>query len=351
MKRLSLAAAAGAHLAVLAVSPHAQARAELDPSVNGLRIAKDSVRSFDFESAESLEGLQRATWLKSGSQPQVERTPIATAADIASQLTNGDRQDFWGCFQGKANGFFAQEASPPGSATRIAWLNTYDVSANDFMPKLLKGRTNVKIFAPHPTSGAFGSISSLPSPWTGWSGGSLQVQDARFAPQPRDRDCDARGERPRGRARRGRGREALRRALRRRHHRSGRHRLAREPVIMKLFLLALGTLSLSVSVLTAACGTNDDASSQTKERTRRRGDAGCFLFEARATRAWPEQTLAASPRLLDLALDLAEEELMASREAAEGCSARARAQRWMVRRSMPSAAAVCTLLPPKRRSA
>jgi hypothetical protein len=87
----------------------------------------------------------------------------------------------WSCFQGNANGFFAKEASPPGAATRIAWLNTYDVSANDFMPRLLKGRTNIKIFAPHPTSGAFGAISSLPSLWTGWSGGSLQVQDARFA--------------------------------------------------------------------------------------------------------------------------------------------------------------------------
>jgi hypothetical protein len=91
------------------------------------------------------------------------------------------RAEMWSCFQGNANGFFAKEASPPGAATRIAWLNTYDVSANDFMPRLLKGRTNIKIFAPHPTSGAFGAISSLPSLWTGWSGGSLQVQDARFA--------------------------------------------------------------------------------------------------------------------------------------------------------------------------
>jgi hypothetical protein len=91
------------------------------------------------------------------------------------------RPDVWSCFQGNANGFFASEVTPPGAATRIAWLNTYDVSANDFMPRLLKGRTGIKIFAPHPTSGAFGAISSLPALWTGWSGGSLQVQDARFA--------------------------------------------------------------------------------------------------------------------------------------------------------------------------
>lgn len=93
----------------------------------------------------------------------------------------GDRGDMWSCFQGNANGFFAREASPTGAASRVAWLNTYDVSANDFMPKLLKGRSNFKIFAPHPTSGAFGAISSLPALWVGWSGGSLQVQDARFA--------------------------------------------------------------------------------------------------------------------------------------------------------------------------
>lgn len=88
----------------------------------------------------------------------------------------------WSCFAGNANGFFAQQSAPPGAATKIAWLNTHDVSANDFMPRLLKGRSNFKIFAPHPTSGAFGAILSVPSVASGWSGGSLQIQDARFAP-------------------------------------------------------------------------------------------------------------------------------------------------------------------------
>ncbi|MBX3207636.1 MAG: hypothetical protein KF764_21480 [Labilithrix sp.] len=90
--------------------------------------------------------------------------------------------DFWGCYAGNANGFFATEASPPGAATKIAWLNTRDVSANDFMPRLLKGRTGFKIFAPHPTSGAFGAVLPLPSVASGWSGASIQIQDARFAP-------------------------------------------------------------------------------------------------------------------------------------------------------------------------
>lgn len=89
--------------------------------------------------------------------------------------------DFWLCFQGHANGFYAKQASPPGASTRIAWVNTYDVSANDFMPRLLKGRTNVRIFGPHPTAGAFGAIAELPPLLTGYSGGSLQVQDARFS--------------------------------------------------------------------------------------------------------------------------------------------------------------------------
>ena len=50
------------------------------------------------------------------------------------------------------------------------------------MPRLLKGRTGFKIFAPHPTSGAFGAILPLPTVASGWSGASIQIQDARFAP-------------------------------------------------------------------------------------------------------------------------------------------------------------------------
>lgn len=101
--------------------------------------------------------------------------------------------DFWSCYAGNANGFFAQEASPPGATTKIAWLNTRDVSANDFMPRLLKGRKGFQIFAPHPTSGAFGAVVQLPSVASGWSGASIQIQDARFAPSIDDVD-DARWE-------------------------------------------------------------------------------------------------------------------------------------------------------------
>jgi len=82
---------------------------------------------------------------------------------------------------GLGGGFFASEAAPPGATTKIAWLNTRDVSANDFMPRLLKARTGFQIFAPHPTSGAFGAVLSVAPVATGWSGRSIQIQDARFA--------------------------------------------------------------------------------------------------------------------------------------------------------------------------
>lgn len=97
------------------------------------------------------------------------------------QCTTPSGGNMWKCFAGNAIGFFATKADPPGAATRIAWLNTYDVSANDFMPKLLSGRSGFRIFGPHPTAGAFGAVVSLPSVISGWSGGSIQIQDSRFA--------------------------------------------------------------------------------------------------------------------------------------------------------------------------
>lgn len=89
--------------------------------------------------------------------------------------------DEWTCFRGSANGFFTTQASPAAASTRVAWVNSIDVSANDFMPRLIKGRSNVRIFSPHPTSGAFGAVSSLPSFVPGMNGASIQIQDARFA--------------------------------------------------------------------------------------------------------------------------------------------------------------------------
>lgn len=87
------------------------------------------------------------------------------------------------CFASNIDGFFSivGQADPPGMRSKVAWVNTNDVSANDFMPKLLQGRSKLRIFAPHPSSGAFGAIIQLPSLLPGVQGGSIQIQDSRFA--------------------------------------------------------------------------------------------------------------------------------------------------------------------------
>jgi len=80
-----------------------------------------------------------------------------------------------------ADAYTNKNESAPGATARVAFLNTADVSANDYLARLVKGRNNLKIFAPGSTSGAFGSVSSLPSFLVGWGGGSVQMQDALFA--------------------------------------------------------------------------------------------------------------------------------------------------------------------------
>ncbi len=84
----------------------------------------------------------------------------------------------WAC--AFAESYTNKDEAPPGSAARVAFLNTADVSANDYLARLVKGRSNLKIYSPGPTSGAFGSVSSLPGFLVGWGGGSLQMQDALF---------------------------------------------------------------------------------------------------------------------------------------------------------------------------
>jgi len=91
----------------------------------------------------------------------------------------GGATGYFSCFG--AWGFFSEFDAPSGSTSKIAWVNTLDVSANDYMPRLLKGRSNLKIFAPHPTAGAFGAVTSFSSFMPGYSGGSIQYQDSRFA--------------------------------------------------------------------------------------------------------------------------------------------------------------------------
>ena len=47
----------------------------------------------------------------------------------------------------------------------------------------MKGRTNLKLYG-LPTSGAFGSVSSVPPMLAGWGGGSIQMQDSVFSADP-----------------------------------------------------------------------------------------------------------------------------------------------------------------------
>jgi hypothetical protein len=70
----------------------------------------------------------------------------------------------------------------PAAGARVAWLNSADISGNDYAPRLLTGRSNLRIFGPHVTAGAFGAITSLPPLLPSeYSGGSIQVHDTRFA--------------------------------------------------------------------------------------------------------------------------------------------------------------------------
>jgi hypothetical protein len=71
-------------------------------------------------------------------------------------------------------------STPPAAGVKIAWVNGIDVSMNDMVPRDLLGAANIRIFGPHPTTGAYGQISLIPSMVAGWSPGSIQVLDTRF---------------------------------------------------------------------------------------------------------------------------------------------------------------------------
>jgi hypothetical protein len=81
---------------------------------------------------------------------------------------------------------FTTYSTPATAAgTRVAWVNSADVSANDFTPRMFRDRPGLRVFGPTPTSGAFGAVGSLPPLLPGEAyGGSIQVQDSRFARGP-----------------------------------------------------------------------------------------------------------------------------------------------------------------------
>jgi hypothetical protein len=70
--------------------------------------------------------------------------------------------------------------APLAAASRVAWLNTDDVSNNDMVPRLLQGRSGLSIFAPWPTYGALGSNVPLPPLMPDWSPGSIAMADSRY---------------------------------------------------------------------------------------------------------------------------------------------------------------------------
>ncbi|MBI2388684.1 MAG: hypothetical protein HYV09_03620 [Deltaproteobacteria bacterium] len=110
----------------------------------------------------SWEGAEAATLIKA-SQTCIDMPGSSYACGFADAYSNAD-------------------ADAIAKDARVAFLNVADVSANDFLARLVKGRANLKIYGPGPTSGAFGSVSSLPGFLFGWGGGSIQMQDALFGP-------------------------------------------------------------------------------------------------------------------------------------------------------------------------
>jgi hypothetical protein len=86
------------------------------------------------------------------------------------------------CQGGDSAAFVPSSATAPGATSRIAWINTFDVSANDLIARWIQGREGVRIFSPVPTFGALGAIQSGETALYGWSGGpTLQVEDSRVA--------------------------------------------------------------------------------------------------------------------------------------------------------------------------
>ena len=100
----------------------------------------------------------------------------------ATCVAGGD--DSSSCVGATGDSYFESVASPPGRNSKIAWLQAFDVSANDYASRLLKSRPGLQLFGPHPTSGAFGAREDLPPLVSAWYGGSLQFQDSHFATTP-----------------------------------------------------------------------------------------------------------------------------------------------------------------------
>ena len=107
-------------------------------------------------------------------------TPDLTALIKASRICYDAPGGSYACLFSDV--YFNEGSKAVASGARVVFLNTANVSANDFLARLVKGRSNQKIMAPNPTSGAYGSIAGTPPMAIGWGGGSMQMQDTLFAP-------------------------------------------------------------------------------------------------------------------------------------------------------------------------
>jgi len=76
------------------------------------------------------------------------------------------------------------QASPPAGSSKVAWMNTDDLSNNDMVPRVLKGRPGLNIFGPWPTYGALGSDVEIPPLMPDWRAGTIAMSDGKYGSTP-----------------------------------------------------------------------------------------------------------------------------------------------------------------------
>jgi hypothetical protein len=96
-----------------------------------------------------------------------------------TQCTGDDQP--WQCPTSDIYVYGPTLASPPALASKVAWLDTDDVSNNDMVPRLLSGRASLQIFAPFSSYGALGSDVVLPALMPNWHDGTIAASDGRYS--------------------------------------------------------------------------------------------------------------------------------------------------------------------------
>ncbi len=133
--------------------------------------------------------------------PGLEGDDLAAARQAVVDCS-ANSQDYFGCGNGFRWLFGSVATNHLGVAgdSKLAVLIGLDVSGNDYLTKILRGRTGqTRVFGAGSTWGAFGVIWSLPAHIGELAGGSLQVQDTLFLTSQDDANTDfptSTGERP-----------------------------------------------------------------------------------------------------------------------------------------------------------